>query len=83
MALRYGGLINITNCLGNTALHFCYEYRHHALAKYLESKGANYMISNIKGQYAKDGIKKGHYAPSRAEWKKEYEERVKAKKLMM
>ena len=36
MALRFGAQINMTNCMGNSALHFCYEYGYYALGEYLE-----------------------------------------------
>ena len=32
LALRFGGHINMTNCAGNTALHFCVEYQYTELA---------------------------------------------------
>ena len=61
----------MTNCMGNSALHFCYEYRYLGLANYLEKKGANNDIINIKGQTTKEGINKRHFCPSRVEHEKE------------
>ena len=40
-ALRHGAIINMTNCVGNTALHFANEFKYQKLATYLVSKGAN------------------------------------------
>ena len=47
----------MTNCCGNTALHFATEFRYPALRDYLISKGANTEIQNIYGYYARDGLK--------------------------
>ena len=47
----------MTNCSGNTALHYCAEYKYNDLAEYLISKGANVDISNIKGYKCLEGIK--------------------------
>ena len=58
LALRFGGHINMTNCIGNSALHFCTEFGYDALFKYLVSKGGNPHIVNIRGQQAKDGLGK-------------------------
>ena len=55
-ALRHGGLINMTNCVGNSALHFASEFEYTKLRAYLLQKGANPDISNIYGYYAKDGL---------------------------
>ncbi len=63
MALRFGAQINMTNCLGNSPLHFCYEYGYLDLAEYLIRKGANPEISNIKGFFCKEGIGKKQSAP--------------------
>ena len=55
-ALRYGALINMTNSVGNTALHFASEFRFEKLRNYLIEKGANPNIQNIYGFAAKDGL---------------------------
>ena len=57
LALRHGGLINMTNSMGNTALHFAVEFRYTRLAHYLLQKGANPDIVNIYGYFAKDGLR--------------------------
>jgi len=57
LALRYGGHINLTNCQGNTAVHFCVEFGYKDLSEYLVSKGANLDIANIKGFKPQEGIK--------------------------
>jgi len=41
LALRHGALINMTNCCGNTALHFALEYKYEKVSKYLIEKGCN------------------------------------------
>jgi uncharacterized protein len=41
LALRHGALLNMTNCVGNTALHFATEYKYAKVHKYLIEKGAN------------------------------------------
>ena len=35
LALRNGGLINMTNCSGNTALHFATEFKYDKIRDYL------------------------------------------------
>ena len=55
-ALRHGALINMTNTIGNCAMHFAVEFKYQKLANYLLSKGANPEIRNIYGYYAKDGL---------------------------
>ena len=57
LALRYGAHINMTNCSGNTALHFCVEYDYKELAQYLLSKGASIDIINLNGYKPKEGLK--------------------------
>ena len=57
LALRYGSKINLFNIMGNTALHFCYEYNYYEIADYLKSKGANPNIKNIRNLKATDGIR--------------------------
>jgi ankyrin repeat protein len=57
LALRYGAQINMFNTMGNTALHFCYEYNYIELADYLISKGANLNIKNIRDLRAVEGIR--------------------------
>ena len=57
LALRYGGHINMTNILGNTALHYCSEFGYVELAEYLMSKGASTDITNMRGFKPLDGIK--------------------------
>ena len=59
-ALRHGAVINLTNCIGNSALHFASEFGYTKLAAYLISKGANPDIQNIYGIYAKDGLSAGN-----------------------
>ena len=49
LALRFGAQVNMTNCMGNSALHFCVEYGYLKLRDYLIKKGANIRIQNIKG----------------------------------
>ncbi len=58
LALRFGALVNLSNCHGNTALHFCYEYKYLKLANYLEKKEGNKFIKNNKGISAYEGTKK-------------------------
>ena len=41
LALRFGAQVNMTNCMGNSAIHFCTEYGYHALGAYLMRKSAN------------------------------------------
>ena len=48
-ALWYGGDIDMTNNKGNTALHYCYEFKYLDLGKYLESKGADKTLKNAYG----------------------------------
>ena len=57
LALRYGGHLNMTNILGNTALHYCSEFGYVELAEYLMSKGASTDITNMRGFKPLDGIK--------------------------
>jgi len=40
-AMRHGGQINMTNSIGNTALHFASEFGFTKLRAYLLLKGAN------------------------------------------
>lgn len=35
LALRHGALINMTNMMGNSALHFAVEYKYTKIAEYL------------------------------------------------
>ena len=58
MALRYGAQINMFNIMGNTALHFCYEYNYIDLADYLISKGANPNIKNLRELKASEGVRR-------------------------
>jgi len=58
MALRYGAQINMFNIMGNTALHFCYEYNYIDLAEYLISKGANPNIKNLREFKACEGVRR-------------------------
>ena len=55
-ALRHGGLINMTNTVGNTALHFATEFKYDKIRAYLLKRGANPEIMNIYGFFAKDGL---------------------------
>ena len=40
LSLRNGGNLNLTNCMGNSALHYAKKYKYEKLILYLESKGA-------------------------------------------
>lgn len=57
LCLRHGALINMTNCVGNSALHFAVEFGYKKLSYYLVQKGANPHIKNIYGFFAKDGLR--------------------------
>jgi len=46
----------MTNCVGNSALHFAVEFGYKRIRDYLLLKGANPDIYNIYGYYAKDGL---------------------------
>ena len=49
LALRHGGNLNMTNCIGNSALHYAVVYKYTKLADYLRSKGAHhYHQFNVK-----------------------------------
>ena len=50
-------MINMTNSMGNTALHFATEFRYNKVAAYLLQKGANPEIQNIYGYRACEGLK--------------------------
>ena len=41
LALKHGALLNMSNCMGNTALHFAVEYDYTKVKDYLIKKGAN------------------------------------------
>ena len=41
VVLRRGANINFQNRVGNTPLHFCYQYGFLPLAEYLQTKGAD------------------------------------------
>ena len=47
----------MTNCCGNTALHFAYEYKCTKLITYLKEKNANENIANFRGFRAQEGIR--------------------------
>jgi ankyrin repeat protein len=47
----------MTNCQGNTALHFAVEYKYPDLSEYMISKGANTEIHNIKGYKCLEGVR--------------------------
>ena len=53
----------MTNCMGNSALHFCREYKYDALYEYLLKKGANPRVTNIRGRRAHEGIDKRKFYP--------------------
>ena len=46
----------MTNCLGNSALHFAVEYQYKKVAEYLIQKGANKSIQNVSGFKATEGL---------------------------
>eukprot|EP01039_Chlorochromonas_danica_P009908 gene9908-10956_t len=54
--LRRGANINMQNHSGNTALHYCYAYSHHALGDYLKAKGADDSILNVDGLTCYEGL---------------------------
>lgn len=54
--LRRGADINAQNLLGNTALHFCFQYSFNDLAEYLISKGANDSLLNKDGLTCYEGL---------------------------
>ena len=55
LALRHGALLNMSNCMGNTALHFATEFNYTKVKDYLLKKGANTSITNLKGYTAIEG----------------------------
>eukprot|EP00826_Nyctotherus_ovalis_P009895 TRINITY_DN12622_c0_g1_i2.p1 TRINITY_DN12622_c0_g1~~TRINITY_DN12622_c0_g1_i2.p1 ORF type:complete len:174 (+),score=27.31 TRINITY_DN12622_c0_g1_i2:146-667(+) len=57
LALLFGGNIDGTNHMGNTALHYCSEYGHVELGDYLLRKGAKPFVVNINGLAATQGVK--------------------------
>lgn len=48
--------MNMSNCMGNTSLHFATEYRYVKVQQYLLQKGANPNITNLKGYKCLEGI---------------------------
>ena len=46
----------MTNCVGNTALHFATEFGYTKVREYLIIKGANQTITNLRGFRAYEGI---------------------------
>ena len=46
----------MTNCCGNSALHFAAEYKYEMLESYLLRKGANPDIQNMNGFKAAEGL---------------------------
>ncbi len=46
----------MTNCVGNTALHYAVEYKYKKVSDYLKRKGANQTITNLRGFRAFEGI---------------------------
>ena len=49
--------MNMSNCMGNTALHFATEYGYTKVKEYLLQKGANPSITNLKGYTCIEGIR--------------------------
>ena len=49
--------MNMSNCMGNTALHFASEYGYTKVQQYLLQKGANPNITNLKGYKCLEGIR--------------------------
>ena len=46
----------MTNCVGNSALHYAVEYNYKKVSDYLKKKGANMTITNLRGFRANEGI---------------------------
>ena len=42
--------------MGNTALHYCFEYQNNHLGEYLIQKGANDEIKNVEGLTCYEGL---------------------------
>ena len=55
LALRHGALLNMSNCMGNSALHFASEFSYTKVRDYLIKKGANTTITNLRGYTAIEG----------------------------
>ena len=55
LALRHGALLNMSNCMGNSALHFAVEFNYTKVKDYLLKKGANTTITNLRGYTAIEG----------------------------
>ena len=45
----------MSNCMGNSALHFAVEYEYTKVKEYLLKKGANTTITNLRGYTAIEG----------------------------
>ena len=55
LALRHGALLNMSNCMGNSALHFAVVFNYTKVKDYLLQKGANTTITNLRGYKAIEG----------------------------
>jgi hypothetical protein len=53
--IKRGAAMNAQNNKGNTALHYCFAYKHAELAAYLSSKGADDTIPNAEGLTCHEG----------------------------
>ena len=54
--LRRGANINAQNAQGNTSLHYCHEYSYEHLAAYLQEKGADDSILNMRKLTCYEGL---------------------------
>lgn len=45
----------MSNCMGNSALHFATEFNYKKVQDYLLRKGANTTITNLRGYTAMEG----------------------------
>lgn len=54
--MRRGSNLNHQNRAGCTVLHYCFEYKHQALADYLLAKGADDGLLNAEGLTCYEGL---------------------------
>ena len=54
MLVKAGADLDWRNAQGNTALHYCFAFRHLDLAEYLIRKGADDTIMNKEGHMCYD-----------------------------